>query len=460
MDNAQPVMVIGGGIAGITAAVEAAEAGLSVILVEKSPFLGGRVARFNHYFPKLCPPACGLEINFKRIKNNSRITVLTQAQVEQITGTPGNFEATVRLEPRYVSAVCTACGDCAKACPTGAAKIAGPSPFPALYAIDRAACKADCHACADACKYGAVNLEQAEERRSYKVAAVVAATGWAPYDARKIGNLGYGKFANVVTNVELEELAAAGKLARPSDGATLKTVAFAQCAGSRDENHLPYCSAACCAASLKHATYIRAAYPEAKISIFYIDIRTTGRLEGFYNKVAADPLLELIKGKAAKVEEDPATKEILVTAEDVAAGKMTTRKVDLLVLATGMAPATEALPANFPRDEFGFLKAAPGLIPAGCVRRPAEVSATRAGCHGGGVESHGGGKEGMLMAAPLGVYICSGCGIGDAIDTDKLAKCVEAGGQGAFFPVRGRRPGNDSRGRRGQGGHSAPVRRA
>ena len=119
MDNAQPVLVIGGGIAGITAAVEAAEAGLSVILVEKSPFLGGRVARFNHYFPKLCPPACGLEINFKRIKNNSRITVLTQAQVEQITGTPGNFEATVRLEPRYVSAVCTACGDCAKVVPHG-----------------------------------------------------------------------------------------------------------------------------------------------------------------------------------------------------------------------------------------------------------------------------------------------------------------------------------------------------
>jgi ferredoxin len=175
MDNAKPVLVIGGGIAGITAAVEAAEAGLSVILVEKSPFLGGRVARFNHYFPKLCPPACGLEINFKRIKNNPRITVLTQAQVEQVSGTPGNFEATLRLEPRYVSAACTACGDCAKACPTGAAKIAQPVPFPALYAIDRPACKADCRACVDACKYGAVNLEQAEERRTYKVAAVVAA---------------------------------------------------------------------------------------------------------------------------------------------------------------------------------------------------------------------------------------------------------------------------------------------
>jgi quinone-modifying oxidoreductase subunit QmoA len=261
-------------------------------------------------------------------------------------------------------------------CPAGAAKIAQPVPFPALYAIDRPACKADCRACAEACQYGAVNLEQTEERRTYKVAAVVAATGWAPYDARKIANLGYGKFANVVTNVELEELAAAGKLARPSDGATIKNVAFAQCAGSRDENHLPYCSAACCAASLKHATYIRKAYPEAKVSIFYIDIRTMGRLEGFYNKVAADPLLELIKGKAAKVEEDAATKEIVVTAEDVAAGKVTTRKVDLLVLATGMAPATEALPANFPRDEFGFLKAAPGLIPAGCVRRPGEVSAS------------------------------------------------------------------------------------
>jgi quinone-modifying oxidoreductase subunit QmoA len=216
------------------------------------------------------------------------------------------------------------------------------------------------------------------------VAAVVAATGWAPYDASKIDNLGFGKHANVLTNVILERLAASdgptgGKILRPSDGKAPQTVAFVQCAGSRDENHLPYCSAVCCAASLKQATYIRALYPDAKIVIFYIDIRTPGRLEDFYVKVAADQKIELIKGKAAKVEEDPGTGDLLVTAEDALSGKKTTLRVGLVVLATGIVPQTSGLPPGFPRNEFGFVSQPPegqGLYSAGCARRPGEVSST------------------------------------------------------------------------------------
>jgi len=229
-----------------------------------------------------------------------------------------------------------------------------------------------------------VSLSQQVEHKTFQVAAVVAATGWSPYDASKLDNLGYAKCANVVTNVIMERLAApdgptGGRIVRPSDGKPPLEVGFVQCAGSRDENHLPYCSAVCCSASLKQATYIRSQYPDANVTIFYIDIRTPGRLEEFYSKVASDGKIEFIKGKAARVEEDPATKDVLVTAEDALGGKLVTRRFNLLVLATGIVPQTEGLPAGFDLDEFRFISGKPesgGLYGAGCVRRPEEVSAS------------------------------------------------------------------------------------
>ena len=396
-DNGKAILVIGGGMAGMTAAIEAAEAGCDVVLVEKEAYLGGRVARTNLYFPKLCPPSCGLEINFRRIKNNPRIQVLTLARVERLTGQPGDYEATVKLSPRYVTSACTICDECAKVCPaeradefnfglskTKAAYLPHAMAYPSLYVIDRAACPDGCTACKDACKYGAVDLQQGGEVRTFHVAAVIAASGWSPYDASKISNLGYGRHRNVVTNVVMERLAAAsgptgGQILRPSDGKPPESVVFVQCAGSRDENHLPYCSAVCCAASLKQATYVRSLYPEARITIFYIDIRTPGRLEDFYTQVAADDKIELIKGKAAKIEEDSATDDLLVTAEDVMSGKKTTVRAQLVVLATGIVPNTDALPPGFAFDEFRFVVNPPGLkglYAAGCVHRPEEVSAT------------------------------------------------------------------------------------
>jgi quinone-modifying oxidoreductase subunit QmoA len=389
--------VIGGGIAGMTTAIEAAEAGCEAILVEKTASLGGRVARINEYFPKLCPPACGLEINFRRIRGNPAITVLPLAEVEKLTGSPGDYEATVRVSPRFITDACTLCGACAEACPveipdefnfglskTKAAYLPHTMAYPATYVIDRASCKDGCRACEEACTYGAVDLNQQVERKTFRVAAAVAATGWAPYDAARIGNLGFGKHANVVTNVIMERMAApngptGGRILRPSDGGEPQSVVFIQCAGSRDENHLPYCSAVCCAASLKQATYIRSRYPEAKVTIFYIDIRTPGRLEDFYSKVAEDDKIELIKGKAAKVEEEAGTGDLLITAEDVLGGKKVTVKSSLVVLATGIVPQTDGLPEGFPLDEFRFVAPSngkTGLYAAGCVRRPEEVSAT------------------------------------------------------------------------------------
>lgn len=395
IEDGNDILVIGGGITGVTAALEAAEAGSSVLLIEKSAALGGRALQWNLYFPKLCPPSCGFEINFTRIKNNPRIKVLTLAHLETLTGSPGAYEATVRVSPRFVTDACTLCGDCAKACPADkqdefnfdlsrlkAAYLPHASAFPAEYVIDRSLCPDGCKACADACRYGAIDLGQQPKRQTFHVSSVVAATGWVPYDAAKIPNLGFGRCANVVTNVVLERLAAPngptrGKILRPSDGKEPQSIAFVQCAGSRDENHLPYCSAVCCTASLKQATYLRTLYPEAQITVFYIDLRTSGELQEFCFKAAADERMELVKGKVGKVEEDAATKDVLVTAQAVLTGQKATRRFDLVVLATGMVPETTGLPKVFPRDEFGFLaNGTPGLYGAGCVKRPEDASAS------------------------------------------------------------------------------------
>ena len=393
----KPILVIGGGIAGLTVALEAAEAGCQVILVEKSPYLGGRVARMHQYFPKLCPPTCGLEINLRRLRDNPQITVLTLAEVEGISGSSGDYEVTVRLSPRFVTEACTLCGACAEACPaerrdefnyglskTKAAYFPHGVAYPACYVIDRASCPDGCQACKQACLYGAIDLDQKTEKKIMRVAAVVAATGWAPYDAAKIGNLGFGKFPNVVTNVLFERMAAVdgptgGRILRPSDSKASQAVAFVQCAGSRDENHLPYCSAVCCAASIKQAAYLRSLSTEARASIFYIDIRTLGRLEEFYAAVAADENVKFIKGKVARVDEEPGTRDLLVTAEDVLAGTKKTERFDLVVLATGIVPQTEGLPKEFVLDEFRFVRApenGKGFYVAGCAHRPEEVSAT------------------------------------------------------------------------------------
>lgn len=389
------LLVIGGGIAGVTAALEAAEAGANVVLIERSPFLGGRAIALHQYFPKLCPPICGFEINFRRLKNNPRIAVLTQAELETLSGTPGNFQATVRLSPRFVSDACTLCGECLEVCPAeraddfnfGLSRTKAIYPpkamgFPATYVVDRPACKEGCTACVDACRYGAIDLSRAVEQRTLQVAAVVAATGWEPYDAAQLDHLGYGKFPNVVTNVVLERMAAPngptrGKILRPSDGKAPQSVAFVQCAGSRDENHLPYCSSVCCSASLKHSTYIHSLYPDAQVTIFYIDIRTPGFLEDFRTKVAANNQLKLVKGRVGKIEEEPGTHNLLVTAEDALADKKSTQPFDLVVLATGMVPRSDGLPSEFPRDEFGFVtNGTPGFYAAGCAKRPEEVTAT------------------------------------------------------------------------------------
>lgn len=392
------ILVVGGGMSGLSAALEAAEAGFQVYLVEREPYLGGRVSRMNKYFPKLCPPNCGLEINFRRIRNNPLIRFFTMTEVEKIAGEAGNFDITLKSSPRYVNDKCTGCGVCAEAATTHianpfnygldtvkAAYLPHEFAFPMRYVLapevigseEAAAIKA-------ACPYDAIDLDMQPSTFDLKVGAVIWATGWEPYDAGKIAYYGFGKYKNVISNVMMERLAAYngptnGKIVRLSDNRQAGRVAFVQCAGSRDENHLAYCSGVCCLASLKQATYLLEQNPEARATIFYIDIRALGKYEDFFTKVQADERVTLIKGKAGEITEDSATGMVTVQVEDQSSGKILKDQFDLVVLATGMvsASATDKVPAEVACDEHGFMLSEQpmgGIIGAGCVKKPVDVA--------------------------------------------------------------------------------------
>jgi len=382
----------------MTAAVEAAEVGLRVILVEKEAYLGGRVMRTHRYFPKMCPPSCGFEINTRRIRQNPRITVHTLATVEELSGHAGNFMARIRVRPRYVTGQPSLDDTVAEQLEserdndfnlgmdrTKALYLPHESAYPALHVIDRdALSETDAAKLTAACPPGAVDLDMAEEELEVKVGAVIVATGWRPYDATNLDHLGYGRCRNVITNVMMERLASrsgptGGEILRPSDGKPAQNVAFVQCAGSRDENHLPYCSAVCCMASLKQARYLREKDENARATVFYIDIRTVGRLEKFYQDMLSDEQVSFLKGKVSVVEEDPASSDLILDVEDTLARETLHPQFDLVVLATGVVPNTAdvEIPCELAYDEYGFVDGTtevPGVYAAGCARHPCDVS--------------------------------------------------------------------------------------
>jgi len=394
----ETILVVGGGISGMTAALEAAETGKQVVLVEKRPYLGGRVSQLYKYFPKLCFPTCGLEINQRRTKMNPNLRVLTMAEVTDIKGHPGSYTASVKLSPRYINENCTACGDCEKAVETefddeynyGLGKRKGAYlPYrmahPQRYVLDPALIGTDeGRKAKDACKYDAIDLEMSEETIDFLCGAVVWATGWRPYDAAKIQPYGYDRIANVITSVEFERMAdpsgpTGGKLVRPSNGKEAKKVAFIQCAGSRDHNYLMHCSRICCMASLKQCTYVSDAYgTDADISVYYIDIRAIDRFEDFYQKVKQIEQVKFIKSKPAAVVADKEGNPV-VHGVDTEGYKRFEDTHDLVVLAIGMEPSVDkdSFPVDISINREGFIEAKPengGIFAAGCTSDALDVN--------------------------------------------------------------------------------------
>jgi len=276
------LLVIGGGISGMTAALEAANTGYKVFLVEKEPELGGFARKLYKKIPTrdFKEPIIvdtDIEKTVKEVESHPNIKVYKSSRVEKTEGQPGLFDVTIS---------------------------------------------------------GASGTE------TVKIGAIVMATGGVPYDATKLGHLGYGKFKNVVTNVEFEAIAKQGPIARPSDGKEVTKVAFIQCAGSRDPEHLPYCSSMCCATSLKQARYVRQS-PNSLAMIFYKDIRTPGRLEAFYREAQNDAGVMLTKGEVRGVS-DAGNGNLFVEVEHTLLGDKAKFEADLVVLATGMVPTTRA----------------------------------------------------------------------------------------------------------------------
>jgi len=396
MKSTKPLLVIGAGIAGITAALEAAEAGAEVVLVERDPTIGGRVMRTHNYFPKMCPPTCGLEINIRRLEHNPRIRVVTSARVSAAEQLADGWKVTLAVAPAFVNERCTACGDCEAACTTEvddpfnlgmkkvkAIRLPHLNAWPRRYVFDRTACPDDeAKKIADACTYKAVDLDASETTETVEVGAVIVATGWQPYPLDRLTELG-GGLPDVIANVQMERMASPagpteGKIVRPSDGQPPAKVAFVQCAGSRDVNHLPYCSGVCCLASLKQATYVKDQLPDAEVTMYYIDRRTPGRNEDVLLKVAAIEGVHLVKGKVGKIEKVNGSLKLRV--EDVEAEKVIDADADLVVRATGMMPnAADDDMALFTRkDEDGFVldDLEAGVTVAGVARRPEDVASS------------------------------------------------------------------------------------
>jgi quinone-modifying oxidoreductase, subunit QmoB len=323
------ILVVGGGFSGMNAALGAAQAGYPVILVEKEAQLGGFMNSMNK---RVRPPYkelidLDLEGQIKKVEAEANIKVLTSAQIEKISGGPGVFD---------------------------------------------------------------VSISQNGSSATERVGSVVLATGWKPYDATKLDNLGYGKFPNVITNVQMEEMAKKGKITRPSDGKEAKNVLFIQCAGSRDENHLPYCSSVCCLVSLKQATYVKEQDPEASVYVLYKDIRTPHQSEDFYRKVQRDGAI-FIRGEMTGISED-GNNGLIVEANDVLLNEqIRLEELDLVVLAVGMVPTSldeTALNLDYrqgpglPVTKYGFPDShficfpyetqRTGIYAAGCVRSPME----------------------------------------------------------------------------------------
>ncbi|TGE31624.1 hydrogenase iron-sulfur subunit [Desulfosporosinus sp. Sb-LF] len=274
------ILVVGGGLAGMTAALEAAKAGYKAVLVEKNSVLGGWMNGLFKQAPQKSPYSEPQEVDIadrvKAIEAHSDVTVYTGAEIQEIAGAPGMFDVTINQNGNTLTE---------------------------------------------------------------RVGSVILATGAVPYDASKLGHLGYGKFENVITGQQLEELASKGKIVRPSDGKEVQSIAFIQCAGSRDPNHLPYCSASCCIESLKQATYLKEQNSEAAVFIFNKDIRTPGQYERLYKQVQKDGAV-FVRGDINGINEDD-EKNLIIEAADVLTGaSISTEGVDLVVLATGMVPTT------------------------------------------------------------------------------------------------------------------------
>ena len=353
-------LVIGGGVAGIHAALDLADMGYKVYLVERSTTIGGKMAQLDKTFPTLDCSICILGPKMVEVDQHPNIELVTNAEVVKVDGYIGNFHVTVRKNPRYVDEeLCNGCGECANVCPIEvpntyeealgprkAIYVQFPQAIPMRFTIDKDAC-IECYKCVDACYEqgrNAIDLSMTPEEMEFDVGTITVATGYDMYDPSQVKEYGYGVYDNVVTALEIERMVnAAGPtfshVVRPSDREEPKTVAFVTCVGSRDERAQIYCSGFCCMYTLKNAVLLKDHFPDMDIYIIFMDMRTNFKgYEEFYRR-ARKMGIKFIRGHPDEIFEDPETGNLILSLEDLSAGRPLDLEVEMVVLSQAVVPS-------------------------------------------------------------------------------------------------------------------------
>jgi heterodisulfide reductase subunit A len=449
VDVTRAALVIGGGVAGIEAALSIARAGYPTILVEKKPTIGGVMAQLDKTFPTLDCSACILTPKMVDVVREPQIRLLTNAEVIHVTGSIGHYRVTVRQRPRYVTDDCSGCGACAQACVLknripdefdyglsrrSAAYIPFPQAVPLRAVIDEAHCLMLKHgkctqACLKACDRRCIDFSQKETQIELEVGAIVVATGYQPFDCSRLTQYGYGLYPDVIDSLQFERMTNAsgptGGRVLTAKGEKPRRVAILHCVGSRDTNTHEYCSRVCCMAALKHA-HLAHEKTGAEVYNFYMDIRASGKgYEAFYTRIQSEGT-HFIRGRVSEI--DRRDDALLVRAEDTLLGRLIEVSVDLVILGVGLEPGADAaglaetLHINRSQDQF-FMEAHPKLNPletptagiyiAGCCQGPKDIPDTVSQARGAAGDVIGLLNRGKVRqeasVVSINPSVCKGC---------------------------------------------------
>ncbi len=447
-------LVIGGGVAGMQAALDIANAGYEVVLVEKNPSIGGHMIQLSETFPTLDCSQCILTPKMVEVARHPKIKLMTYCEVQEISGYVGNFNVKILKKPRYVIAdKCTLCHECAKVCPVATASehdcnlvarkaiyLPFPQAIPATYTIDEKHCPGfipiACGKCAEVCEPKAIDYDMQPETVEEKVGAIVVATGYDLYSPKNLPEYGGGKLEDVMDGLQFERILSAtgptnGEVRRLSDNKIPKRVVFLSCVGSRDtETHLPYCSKICCMYMAKHAMLYKHRVPDGEAIVFYIDVRAGGKgYEEFVTRAQEEDKVVYIRGKVSKVYRNGNGK-LIVLGADTLAGKQVEVECDMVVLSTAMVPnaAVKALipKLRIPADPYGFFSEAhpklrpvesisAGFFVAGATQSPKDIPEAVAQASGAASKVTDLFSATELKHEPIVATVdedvCSGCGV-------------------------------------------------
>jgi heterodisulfide reductase subunit A len=403
----QKALVIGGGVAGIQAALDLADTGYRVYLVEREPSIGGRMAQIDKTFPTMDCSICILAPKMSDAGRHKNIELLVNSEVTAVDGLVGSFRVKVQEKPRFVSKkLCNGCGECGKVCPIEvpnefdanliprkAIYIPFAQAVPASYSIDIDHC-IRCYKCVEACQPGAIDFAQEPQEIDLEVGTIVVATGADVCDPSYLASYGYLSSPNVITSLEFERLINAGgpsggRLIRPSNMQIPKSVAFIQCVGSRsDKSRHLYCSAVCCMNTVKDSLLIKEHWPETEIHVFYIDMRAFGKgFEDLYRR-AINGGVSFVRGLPSEVVESRRTRNLLLKGEDTLSGRAYNLEVEMVVLSVGIEPRQDSDVVSrllhLPKTSDGFMAEAhpkfkpvdtptAGVFMAGCVESPKDI---------------------------------------------------------------------------------------